>query len=328
MNTHLKSLLTLVMGMQAIMGAGQSVPLAPKVPFMYVPKQKSKKAEDRFYAGKYPTLNSPSKATIFKNAIGMKHPDFYDYSITSMDNLIKMLENNGSGIRIYFGAYDKGNSGGLSFSMGNTMDKQVVLIFVASKGENAADVGSYYVISPVDQSIKLLPNAYWQNWTNNYYSNEDNDNNLGTTLEKPDQEYNRLPNINPKKYSDTRSIYYRWGDFKEFIQRERIYQNTNTNANPHGYTIDSIRIYFAVHDITGIGPNPWPGIDTSWFKNRLFLLFEFARNKDVFYIDDDTNFHNRTPAKYQAAVRPDLVAITASFVRRAVRDYPYLTTRR
>ncbi|MEJ0106719.1 MAG: hypothetical protein WDO19_31060 [Bacteroidota bacterium] len=98
--------------------------------------------------------------------------------------------------------------------------------------------------------------------------------------------------VNSKVLSDTRSIFYKYKDFKDFINNERIYQNTNRSTNRLGVKIEAIEVYFASYSNLGIGENE-RDIPTGDYKNRLFMNFEFIRNGQIFYIDSAGDFGSR-----------------------------------
>jgi hypothetical protein len=279
----------------------------PDVPFMWVPIGADTVARNKFSQGGYPNSNSASKLTIFNNAVGSGHPVSYSYSVAAIDQLITLVTADdaknqipGTGIRLHFAAYHAATAP-TGLQMGSTKDKQVIPIFSGSLGGYSADVPIYYVISPVDQTPHVISSAVMQDWCNYYYSTEDNATGLVSTLEPgspPEDIYGTTK-------SDTRSEYYDMDDFVEFLQTERNYQNTDPDANPSKAQIDHIGIYFADYSNNGIGANPWYD-DETLFKDRLFVLWEFISNGNIYYIDKAPNFCQRPGAVCGGVVNPTL----------------------
>jgi hypothetical protein len=258
---------------------------------MWFSEGKSQAAELKFFQAGFPSSNSPSKSAIFNGAVNGTHPGGYVYKVAAIDQLITYIQAdnkayNGVGIQMYFGSYHSTNAP-TDFSMGSTIDKQVILIFSGTAINPSTGTPNYYVISPVDQQAHKIPNTMKNDWCNYFYANEDNPTGLPSTLQPnaPENQSSGVP-------TDTRSIYYDTSSFVDFLQRERKYQDTNRINNPSKIVIDQIGIYFAAYPNTGIGANPHSIPPTS-LKNRLFVIYEFMRGGQIFFIDDAADFCQR-----------------------------------
>ncbi|MBS1610101.1 MAG: hypothetical protein JSS98_18430 [Bacteroidetes bacterium] len=261
-----------------------------KVPFMWIPKDKSVERTLWFKFGKLHTAVY-SKQEILNRLLGKEHPSNYTYSVIDFDKMLSKieLENGGpqniKGLRVYFAAHKASiEPDNVPMETSIIPDKQIVLIF-APTDINAKDLNKYYIFGSDKKpytfkkqgTIDLL-----QQWLNYY---KDNAGHIGLvfTLEPSATE-----NIDNGIVTDTESILYCYSDFLDFIRCERDYQN-NLRKNSNKPPIDFIEIDFASFSDTGVSSPKYP----SGFKNRLHLLFEFKSQNAIVYIDESKDFYNR-----------------------------------
>ena len=216
------------------------------------------------------------------------------FPVSSFDDLIAKMEadypSGFAGLHVYITAFKSSCPGPLNPA--TTANKELVLVFAPANktGSYPEDLGNYYVISPDDKLCYNLGGADIKNcWFNNYKTEVVRGRRgLATTIDSEEKE-NRAAD---GRLSDTRSIYYIYKEFKDFIVEERKYQDENTETNPQGIKITDIEMFFGSYPDRGIGDNYY-GEDPTKFKNRLIILFEFIRNGNIFYIDDASDFPGR-----------------------------------
>jgi len=259
-----------------------------KVPFMWVPKEKSVERKLWFRFGKLPS-GLFSKLDILNQATyPIRHPLNYVYDTASFNSLIQMMMDDYGqidGLRIYFATHDVSYEPDGGFIDSRIFpDKQLVVIYAPTDGRN--DLGNYYFFGTdkyphqFKRTIAGTTDELKKRWIDKYQTNEA-EAGLQLTLDPMAHE-----NMMGNKLTDTRSISYCFSDFKDFIQSERRYQN-NIGSTPMG--IDSIEVAFAAYSDAGAERFPNP----TWFKNRLHIIFEFKSLGSTFYIDDSKDFQCR-----------------------------------
>ncbi len=258
------------------------------IPKMWVSRAISVDGRDAFQTQIFG--NGESKAQVLNRVFKKEHLVVFKYESQQFDRLIKAIKGSSApkGIRVYIAAYDPRTT---DASMAGKADKELLFIFCRSTGLAGPDEGSYYVFDNSTGDPVIIQPAIKEAWIN-YYESEYSANSkafLGT-IENTAAENNCSKCRTGK--SDTKSIYYEFPNFVDFIQTERVYQDACRQINPNGETIDSIAVCFAAQPKTGMLGT------TKEYRNRFYLLFEFCRNGSFFYIDDTENFDVRVKATF------------------------------
>jgi len=300
MTKHLlnkKYLLLILFSMLILQSIGQCPTVKRKVPFMWVSTTESDNRKDWFKNGKM-TAGSVTKQQVLDLAInnGHPHPNFYSYSVTDFDAMLKMMTDDAQaqgklviGLRIYFGAHDSQHEPDGGFIDHNTPDKQVILIYAPTDAA-AKDIGNYYFFAPNGKPRPFKKTGSYPDGANlnrswlGLYRTSIGGAGLVNTLEAGAKE--NVDNINNGKISDTKSLLYCFADFLDFIQVERAYQD---NLRKPLAQIDEIEIDLAAYTNAGV----LSGTEKSKFKGRLHILFEFKSRGNIVNIDSSTDFSCR-----------------------------------
>lgn len=227
---------------------------------------------------------SKSKDKIFQDKIQTADYPHLFYPIEAVKDLLTQFEKIATpynSVNVYITLFT--NSANCKTALPPISPKQIILVFAPANRTpgGVTDIGKYFMIAP-DNKCYEVEKPCMEDWSLNYFKKvvDGADGLISTILNAPE-------NIGKDgKLTDTKSIVYPYENFKEFLTREKDYQNRKF------YTVTGIQVDFSQFTDKGDG-----SINAD-YKYRLILQFEFTRkdenNKDVvFYIDDEKNFLRR-----------------------------------
>ncbi len=241
---------------------------------------------------------SKSKDKIFQDKIQTADYPHLFYPIEVVDKLIGKLGEivvPYNSINVYITLFTK--SVNCKTVLPAINDNQILLVFAPANRINNSvlDIGRYFIMAPDNTCIEI-EKFCMEEWSANYFKKvvDGADGLISTILNAPE-------NIGKDgKLTDTKSIVYPYENFKEFLTRERDYQNRKF------YSVSGIQVDFSQFTEKG------DGSINAEYKYRLILQFEFTRkegNKDVvFYVDDEKNFLRRlkkTMKRNESRVSPN-----------------------